>query len=358
MESAPVNTPVKDQQVKNMPVKDATGKVDMVVQEYMDSLLGDLFPSIEPEPVVAPPVVSLSLNAEVRDAEPIIAEPIETKPSETKPAETKPAEICIAETKTIAVVEPENQLQSAALVIEETVNKTSAVPIVNTMTASEKIDAQSSVKLQEPEYVAEPLKPEINTFSQPHPAERVQVQQQETLNVKPTVVVETQTEVKQEPEPELEVEKRFPKAPNWAQQPFDVLLFDVCGLKLAVPMESLGRIIKVAHETNQLIGRPDWFIGAYNEADEHLYVVDTAKYIMPEKGYDLERDGFAFLIQLQKSKWTLACKNVHSTVRVEPDQVKWRSNQGKRQWLSGTVIEHMCALIHVDHLIDLLETNV
>ena len=101
MESAPVNTPVKDQQVKNMPVKDATGKVDMVVQEYMDSLLGDLFPSIEPEPVVAPPVVSLSLNTEIRDAEPIIAEPIETKPSEVKPAE-----ISVAESKTIAAVKP------------------------------------------------------------------------------------------------------------------------------------------------------------------------------------------------------------------------------------------------------------
>jgi purine-binding chemotaxis protein CheW len=88
-----------------------------------------------------------------------------------------------------------------------------------------------------------------------------------------------------------------------------------------------------------------------------LYVVDTAKYIMPEKGYDLERDGFAYLIQLQHSKWTLACKQVHTTVRVEPDHVKWRSSEGKRQWLSGTIIEHMCALIHVDKLVDILNAN-
>jgi len=44
-------------------------------------------------------------------------------------------------------------------------------------------------------------------------------------------------------------------------------------------------------------------------------------------------------------------------VRISPDQVKWRSTQGKRPWLAGTVIEHMCALIHVDSLVALLESE-
>lgn len=151
---------------------------------------------------------------------------------------------------------------------------------------------------------------------------------------------------------------RYPQAPPWAQQAFDVLLFDVCGLKLAVPMEALGKIIKVEHETNQLIGRPDWFIGAYIDNEQHLYVVDTAKYIMPEKGFNLADEGFDYIIQLQRSKWTLACKRVHSTIRLEPEQVKWRSQHGKRKWLSGTVVDHMCALVHVDSLISLLESEI
>jgi len=44
-------------------------------------------------------------------------------------------------------------------------------------------------------------------------------------------------------------------------------------------------------------------------------------------------------------------------VRLEPDQVKWRSQQGKRKWLAGTVIEHMCALVHVDTLVEILESE-
>ena len=106
-----------------------------------------------------------------------------------------------------------------------------------------------------------------------------------------------------------------------------------------------------------MIGRPKWFIGAYIENEQHLYVVDTAQYIMPEKGFNLAEDGFDYVIQLQRSKWSLACKKVHKTVKLQPDQVKWRSQQGKRQWLSGTVVDHMCALIHVDSLIDLLEAE-
>ena len=156
-------------------------------------------------------------------------------------------------------------------------------------------------------------------------------------------------------EPEPETELQYPQAPPWAQAGFDILLFNVCGLKLAVSMEALGRIIKVEHETTQIIGKPDWFIGAYHESDQHLYVVDTAKFIMPEKGFDLAKLGFDYIIQLQRSDWTLACKEVYKTIRITPDQVKWRSQKGKRQWLAGTVIEHMCALIHVDSLIDLLK---
>lgn len=153
----------------------------------------------------------------------------------------------------------------------------------------------------------------------------------------------------------VEVEKRFPDAPAWAQEEFDVLLFEVCGLKLAVSMESLGRIIRVDHEPNHLIGRPDWFLGAYNEADNHYYVVDTAKYIMPEKGFDLSESGYEYVIQMQHSKWTLACQKLHTTVRLHPESVKWRTVKGKRPWLAGTVVDQMCALVHVDSLIEILD---
>ena len=313
----------------------ATGKVDVVVQEYMDNLLSDLFPSMDeglPEKVEA--VTHESVEVELK---PIV---------EMKEAVSEPA---------VVQVKP-------ALITEDVPVKTYAKVIPHVPLKDDIIKP-----------VEKNIEPELITEVVPKPVLPVKEATKETVQTQTLTPHVTVAEtVKPEPETDKHVntssqssvqvdtpavEKRFPSAPEWAQEAFDVLLFDVCGLKLAVPMESLGRIIKVEHETNQLIGRPSWFMGAYNEAEEHLYVVDTAKYIMPEKGYDLEQDGFDYLIQMQRSKWTLACQNVHTTVRLEPDQVKWRSNQGKRQWLSGTVIEHMCALVHVDKLVELLEAD-
>lgn len=277
--------------------------VEAVVQEYMDSLLVDLFPDV-PD-VAATESVEQTVTTEL---------PVADAPAET-------LEESVIET----------QAQTDSLVVEQEVVAVPEVNIADKLQVEDPIvetPANASVEIQaEPQAQVEEVEPQI----------------EEALAVQPA------------PKPE---DLRYPKAPLWAQQAFDVLLFDVCGLKLAVPMESLGKIIKVDHETNHLIGRPKWFMGAYNENEQNLYVVDTAQYIMPEKGFDLSRDGYEYIIQLQRSQWTLACKKVHNTVRLEPDQVKWRSQQGKRQWLSGTVIDHMCALIHVDSLIDLLEAEV
>ncbi|MGR6873223.1 chemotaxis protein CheW [Pseudomonas sp. HK3] len=281
------------------PTVTQSAHVATVVQEYMDNLLVDLFPDM------------------ASDIEEVVERAIE-EPSTFEPQQAVMNELTVPDEPVI-----------------------SEAPV-----ASKQDDVEPVVILDQPQ-------PQINVNIEPI---EIDAQPSENIDVVPEVQVETDSQIIDEPKVASKA-LRYPKAPIWAQEAFEVLLFDVCGLKLAVSMEALGKIIKVEHETNQLIGRPDWFIGAYIENEQHLYVVDTAKYIMPEKGFNLADDGFDYVIQLQRSKWSLACKKVYSTVRLEPDQVKWRSQQGKRQWLSGTVVDHMCALIHVDSLIDLLEAE-
>ncbi|MFY0642242.1 MAG: chemotaxis protein CheW [Bermanella sp.] len=280
--------------------------VATVVQEYMDNLLVDLFPDV------------------AQDIEALQQEP---------------------ELETLA---PQERVVSELTVADDVEVDTETV-----QEAPLKVEAKTQVEVAPSLPVSEPVNPKVEH-------KPLDVQPQLSVKETPAVVPEVETSIDSQIIDKLAVKPealRYPQAPQWAQEAFDVLLFDVCGLKLAVPMEALGKIIKVEHETNQLIGRPKWFIGAYIENEQHLYVVDTAQYIMPEKGFNLADDGFDYVIQLQRSKWSLACKKVHSTVKLQPDQVKWRSQQGKRQWLSGTVVDHMCALIHVDSLIDLLEAE-
>lgn len=282
-----------------------TVKVKTVVKEYLDTLLADIFPDIDGD-------IEEDIDGGVAP-EPVALE----KPELTTP-KVKPK----------AALE---EIQSASSQVKELIQTPDDIVKSEPKTEATAPSVMEDVK-------AEPVA--IPVLQNDPPPD---------LNVDTNI--QSAFEVSQEPEVEL----AYPDAPPWAQTSFDILLFDVCGLKLAVSMETLGRIIKVEHDTSQIIGKPDWFIGAYHESDQHLYVVDTAKFIMPEKGFDLAKDGFGYLIQLQRSDWTLACKEVYKTVRISPEQVKWRSQKGKRQWLAGTVIEHMCALVHVDTLIELLK---
>ncbi len=337
----------------NRPLANQPIKVDTVVQDYMDSLLADLFPEVETPPNLDMPPENEIKVEDVEKVEESVVEKNESK--ETEYNEKSSAPSALEPQLAFIEKEPSKPEQSAKVMaahkllddLDLTLSKTSVEPKIDPQGAKQEVatqDVQPAVETKskiQSEMLSE-LVPSSTPTPTPAPAP----------STAPVSELSEQLATIQAPE-----ELLYPEAPPWAQQDFDVLLFDVCGLKLAVSMESLGRIIKVDHETNQLIGRPNWFMGAYNENEQHLYVVDTAKFIMPEKGYDLSEQGFEYIIQLQRSQWTLACKEVYSTVRISPDKVKWRSTQGKRRWLAGTVIEHMCALIHVDALVELLESE-
>ncbi|MBP3862153.1 MAG: chemotaxis protein CheW, partial [Pseudomonas sp.] len=53
-------------------------------------------------------------------------------------------------------------------------------------------------------------------------------------------------------------------------------------------------------------------------------------------------------------EWGLAVHQVSRSLRLHPNEIKWRSQRGQRPWLAGTVIEHMCALLDVEQLAALI----
>ncbi len=145
--------------------------------------------------------------------------------------------------------------------------------------------------------------------------------------------------------------------PHWGQERFECLLFSVAGLKLAVPLISLGSIHKIEKEFTPLVGRADWFMGLYRTQERNVHVVDTALWVMPDRYSDEVREGYQFIIRLGDTNWGMACNSVEQAIQLAPSQVKWRTQRGKRPWLSGTVIDHMCALLDADTLSYLLQEN-
>lgn len=141
---------------------------------------------------------------------------------------------------------------------------------------------------------------------------------------------------------------------SWREQPFEALLFEVGGLKLAVPLVSLGTIHSLDAEITPLFGQPDWFLGILPTIGGNLKVLDTARWVMPERYCPELKNNLRFVISVQGYDWGMAVHGVSKSIKLAPEQVKWRSQDGKRPWLAGTVIEHMCALLDVSALADLL----
>jgi len=146
--------------------------------------------------------------------------------------------------------------------------------------------------------------------------------------------------------------------PDWAGASFECLLFNVAGLTLAVPLVSLGSIYPLdAEELTPLFGQPDWFLGILPGPAGNLKVLDTARWLIPDRYRDDFREGLKYAISIQGYDWGLAVHQVNRSIRLHPDEVKWRTQRSQRPWLAGTVIEHMCALLDITALAELIASG-
>jgi purine-binding chemotaxis protein CheW len=78
---------------------------------------------------------------------------------------------------------------------------------------------------------------------------------------------------------------------------------------------------------------------------------------MAERYRDDFRDGLQYVISVQGYEWGLAVHQVSRSIRLDPKEVKWRTQRTQRPWLAGTVIDHMCALVDVTALAELIASG-
>jgi len=149
-----------------------------------------------------------------------------------------------------------------------------------------------------------------------------------------------------------------PAPPVWKNiepgKEFQALFFVVSGVTFAVPLTELGGIHQIT-KINTLFGKPDWFAGVMTQRESQLNVVDTTRWIMPERTAD---EPYEYLVMLGNSQWGLACHQLNGTELLQDSRIQWRSSAGKRPWLAGMVKDKMCALLHVQELLALLVKGV
>lgn len=314
---------------------------EKVMKNYLDQLLTE--DVMDDDVISEPPVAESTVEAKAPESQ--YSAKIKKDFSDSRVQEEshhlqlKPIEKAIVADKKRPVKEPE-------------------VPEVNSL---EMLLQQVSIQQKEAE-AAEKMKLQLEAEVEP------QVDLETTLETFTETSVEVETEVETEVTTETKADNEtHSQSENVAydpevdiiNEPFQALFFDVAGLVLAVPLQELGGIHNL-DEVTSLFGKPDWFLGVMVNREKKVNVVETAKWVMPEKYTEkLQSElSYKYLIMLGESNWGLAAEKLVTTEYIQPDEVKWRTQAGKRPWLLGTIKKKMCALLHVSDLVAMLDKGI
>ncbi len=174
----------------------------------------------------------------------------------------------------------------------------------------------------------------------------------------PEVIMEAAVEVidevkiEQQPAPAPPPEKPESVIPDWAQTRFQCLLFNVSGLNLAVPLVKLNSVIPWDENIVATPNETDWYLGLVQHLKKQVKVIDTALLVMPENRRDkIDLNSTARLshiLLVDNYQWGLACTSIGDVIWLEQDEVKWRKDKSSRAWLSGTSLQHLCAVMDTE----------
>lgn len=141
--------------------------------------------------------------------------------------------------------------------------------------------------------------------------------------------------------------------PEWTQHEFQALFFKVDKIVLATPLTELFKTIKIEKPPTNIPGQPSWFMGLLDVRDRRIGVLDTGQLIYGKsrgQQRDLEHQPFKSILMTYDGNWGLACDEILSIGKIEPDKVRWRTLRKQKPWLVGTIIEELTAVIDVNQL--------
>lgn len=220
--------------------------------------------------------------------------------------------------------------------------------------------------LREPEEQTEVVTPEVTPVVEIQPVEIVpEVTIPEVkipgVEIQEEIITKTKVDTTTAQETEIEIEETTDSIiPQWANEPFQILLFEVAGLKLAVPLIELSGVIEWTDSVTEMPGHADFYMGILQHLGNKIAVIDTAKMVLPEKKLaqfvDADpRQRAKHIVLIDDYRWGLACDGIGEVITLNPEEVRWRTTKTSRGWLAGTVIEHMCALLNSEGFSSMLE---
>jgi purine-binding chemotaxis protein CheW len=145
-------------------------------------------------------------------------------------------------------------------------------------------------------------------------------------------------------------------APDWAQEPFQCLIFRVGDISLATPLLALDNIVKWEQELTPMPFQPDWHLGVLQNREDKIVVVDIAKLLMLDQAGEeiiASQDGSHILI-IGDHHFGLPCDSLAKPAFLSKDDVHWAIRHEDRPWMVGTIKDKLTILLDIDELLEII----
>ncbi len=213
----------------------------------------------------------------------------------------------------------------------------------------------------------ESLLSDVPEYSEPKIQTETEVKQEtaEVIAITPTSEVELEDTLQQgvqdqietfEESTEASAEQDDRAAPDWAQEPFQCLIFRVGSITLATPLLALDNIVKWEQELTPMPFQPEWHLGVLQNRDDKVVVVDLAKLLMleqQEEGTAVTQEGSHILI-IGDHHFGLPCDSLAKPVFLSKEDVRWSIRHEDRPWMAGTITDKLTILLDIDELLKII----
>lgn len=148
-----------------------------------------------------------------------------------------------------------------------------------------------------------------------------------------------------------------PEIPDWAADPFQVLMIRVRGVDLAVPLHDLDSIVRWNGQATSIPGQPGWQRGLYLHKEKRVSLVNLTRLIMPERELAGSAVLSGYLLLVGSSRWGLICDTIQRPRLLQAADVRWSRNRQFRSWSHGIIIGNLCVLLNINALLGIMGTN-
>jgi|GEM_PF-3513809 len=140
------------------------------------------------------------------------------------------------------------------------------------------------------------------------------------------------------------------RTPTWAAVPFQVLLFQMSGLQLAVPLVQLTAVVQ-GRALQRVPGMDPHLQGLLSYQGKMVNIVETAFVTgRPGSAAMPSDDILPHYLLFAEGRYGFTCTMLQEMVQVEPAAIRCRRHAVKQPWFAGIHTTEMCALLDLSLL--------